>query len=466
MTATLDPAPRDPAALAHPNLDAAGLRRARRRTRWALTAGVALGSTGHIAAVTVATIVAQDLLGSTTLAGAPGSTVVLGAATGALLLSALMARRGRRIGLASGYVIGVGGALLATAAIFLRAFPLLLLGTFLIGFGNSSNLLSRYTAADMVPAMKRASAIGFVVWGSTVGSVVGPWLVPIASDLAKGAGLPPLVGPYLVPVAFVGTAAILSFLLLRPDPYALADESAVHHPSATAAALSELLDRPTVLAALVALVVGQFTMVLIMTMTPLHMTSHGHGLAAVGFVLSAHTFGMYALAPVSGRLTERFGSVATIFGGTAVLITSGILAALAPADGGNILLVALFLLGFGWNLGFVAGSAMLSSGLSLVDRTRLQGFADALIWSTSAVASLGSGVIVATAGYTGLSLLGAGLVAIPIVVLVSQRRAIARAGLAGGAFAPAGAGAPSGSGAAQLAHEPRRQDPAAVDDLG
>lgn len=444
MTATSDSTP-----------DQAALDRARRRTRWALTAGVALGSTGHIAAVTVATIVAQDLLGDTTLAGAPGSTVVLGAALGALVLSALMVGRGRRLGLASGYVIGVGGALVATLAVVVRSFPLLLLGTFLIGFGNSSNLLSRYAAADLVPAPKRASAIGFVVWGSTIGSVVGPWLVPIASDLAKSLGWPPLVGPYLVPVAFVGTAAILSFALLRPDPYALADESAIHQPSATAASIRALLDRPTVLAALVALVVGQFTMVLIMTMTPLHMTSHGHGLAAVGFVLSAHTFGMYALAPVSGRLTERFGSIATIFGGTAILITAGLLAALAPADGGNLLLLALFLLGFGWNLGFVAGSAMLSSGLSLTDRTRLQGFADALIWSTSAVASLGSGVIVATAGYTGLSLLGAGLVAIPIVVLASQRRAIVTLARGGTRL----------SGGQQLALEPGGQDLGTLDDL-
>jgi MFS family permease len=159
---------------------------------------------------------------------------------------------------------------------------------------------------------------------------------------------------------------------------------------------------------------------------------------------------MYALAPVSGRLTERFGSVATIFGGTAVLVASGLLAAVAPPDGGNLLLVALFLLGFGWNLGFVAGSAMLSSGLSLTDRTRLQGFADALIWSTSAVASLGSGVIVAAAGYTGLSLLGAGLVVIPIAVLASQRRAILALAISGGQ---------------QLPLQPGRQDAAALDDL-
>ncbi|MEO8208531.1 MAG: hypothetical protein ABI598_05805, partial [Chloroflexota bacterium] len=67
------------------------LDRARRRARRSLIAGVALGSTGHIAAVTVATIVAQDLLGSAALAGAPGATVVLGAALGSILLSNLMA---------------------------------------------------------------------------------------------------------------------------------------------------------------------------------------------------------------------------------------------------------------------------------------------------------------------------------------------------------------------------------------
>ncbi len=157
------------------------------------------------------------------------------------------------------------------------------------------------------------------------------------------------------------------------------------------------------------------------------MTAHGQGLELVGIVLSAHVAGMYALAPISGRLTERLGSVTTILLGTAVLVTASLMAALAPPEGGNILLVALFLLGFGWSLGFVAGSAMLSTGLELSERTRLQGFVDALIWSTSAVASLGSGVIVETAGYTGLGILGAALVIVPMWVLASRRRAIASA---------------------------------------
>ena len=196
LTSTLSPA----------RLDAA-----RRRSTWSLVAGVALGSTGHIAAVTVASIVAQHLGGTALWSGVTGAAVVLGAATGAVTLSALMVRRGRRTGLAAGYAIGVGGAVVATLAVLWSSLPLLLVGTFLIGFGNSSNQLSRYAAADLYPDERRASAIGIVVWGATVGAIVGPNLVAPAGLLATSLGLPELAGPYFVPMIFVGAAALLSF---------------------------------------------------------------------------------------------------------------------------------------------------------------------------------------------------------------------------------------------------------------
>jgi MFS family permease len=413
------------------HLDADALDAARERSRIALFGGVALGSTGHIAAATVAAIVGHELLGTPALAGAPGAAVVFGAAVGAVALSWIMARRGRRAGLTGGYLTGVVGALLATGAVILRSFPLLILGTFLIGFGNSSNNLSRYAAADLVPANRRAVAIGLVVWGATIGGVVGPWLVPIAGNVAPMLGLPALAGPYLVPVLFVSLAAVLSFVLLRPDPFALAQESTIRLASdGPALPIREILLRPSVLAAVAALVAGQATMVLIMTMTPLHLTDHNHGLGTVGLVISGHVAGMYALAPVSGWISQRVGSLRTIFLGTGVLVAASLLAALAPPESDALLFVALFLLGFGWNLGFVAGSTLLSAGVDLADRTRVQGVADAVIWTTSAVASLGSGVVVAAAGYTTLGFLGVGLVLAPVWLLLNRRQAIAAAGIA------------------------------------
>jgi MFS family permease len=307
-----------------------------------------------------------------------------------------------------------------------RSFPLLILGTFIIGFGNSSNNLSRYAAADLVAPNRRAVAIGLVVWGSTVGGIIGPWLAPIASDLAASVGLPPLAGPFLVPVVFVSAAAALTFLFLRPDPFALAHVTNIRQSTdAPALPIREILARPAVLAAIVALIAGQATMVLIMTMTPLHLTDHDHTLGTVGLVISGHIAGMFALAPISGWIAQRIGNIRTIFLGTAVLVAASVLAALAPPERYEVLAVALFLLGWGWNLGFIAGSAMLSAGVELAARTRVQGLADAVIWTTSALAGLGSGVVVAGAGFSILGFLGAALVLAPVWLLLNRRHAIA-----------------------------------------
>ncbi len=399
----------------------------RRRTVGVLVGGVALGSTGHIAAVTVTSLVAQEIGGDRSLAGVPAAAVVLGAALGATVLGAAMGRWGRRPGLAAGYAVAVVGALVAIAGIVAVSLPIVLIGSLAIGFGNSSNQLSRYAAADLYPSNGRASAIGTVVWAATVGAVVGPNLVGPSGGVAVALGLPRLAGPYLVPVVLVALAALLSFTFLRPDPRELVDGWALRHElNLPAAAIGEIVRRPAVALAVLALVAGQFVMVLIMTMTPLHMTDHGHDLSSVGLVISAHTFGMFALSPVSGRLTDRCGSVPVVYAGTTILALSGILSAVAPPEGELVLLVALFLLGWGWNLGFVAGSGLLTGGVSTVERARVQGLADALIWSTAAIASLGSGVLLAGAGYASLGILGAIIVGLVGGAFLLGRGALVR----------------------------------------
>ena len=397
----------------------------RRRLQFALVAGVGLGSTGYIGAITVATIVAKELSGGSALAGLPGAAIVLGSASASQLLSRLMLRVGRRIGLVVGYGVGTLGALGAASAVVLNSFPLFLVATVAMGFANASNQLSRYTAADMYPESQRATAIGLVVWGSTFGAVVGPNLVTAAGEMAATLGLPHLAGAYGVPLLFVGAASILTIVTLRPDPSTLSPHVALsgnHRP----ASLGVILVRPRVLAAVVALVIGQVVMVLVMTMTPLHMTEHGHDLTAVGLVISGHTFGMFALSPLSGRLAGRFGTPRVIAAGLAVSAFASALAAVAPPDGGTLLFTALFLLGWGWNLGFVAGSALLTEGLSGSERSRLQGATDAMIWSSAAAAALGSGIVVAAASYTALGLLGALLIALPIATMVRGRRELRR----------------------------------------
>ena len=134
-----------------------------------------------------------------------------------------MSRRGRRLGLTTGYLLGIVGALIATAAVIIRSFPLLLIGTFVVGFGNASNNLSRYAAADLVAPKGRAVAIGLVVWGSTVGGIVGPWLAPDRErDGAERRACRSTPGRSSSPCCSSGPRRRSSFLFLRPDPFALA----------------------------------------------------------------------------------------------------------------------------------------------------------------------------------------------------------------------------------------------------
>ena len=397
----------------------------RRRLQTSLVLGVGLGSTGYIAAITIATIVAKELSGGSSFAGLPGATIVLGSAAASQLLSGFMVQYGRRAGLVLGYGIGAAGALGAGVAVVLSSFPLFIVATAAMGFANAANQLSRYTAADMYPETGRASAIGLVVWGSTLGSIVGPNLVTLSGNIAEGFNLPRLAGVYGVPVLFVTAAALLTLVTLRPDPSTLAPAPARAVKRASAS-LGEMLARPRILAAVVALIAGQVVMVLVMTMTPLHMTEHNHGLDAVGLVISGHTFGMFAFSPISGRLAGRFGTPIVIAAGLALSAFSSILAAVAPPDGGTLLFVALFLLGVGWNLGFVAGSALLTEGLDGAERTTLQGATDAMIWSSAAAAALGSGIVVAAASYTALGLLGAALILLPVAAMLRGRAALRR----------------------------------------
>lgn len=401
-----------------------GLEAARRRSTRLIIGGSALGSVGHIAAVTVVAIAARELLDDPTLAGASTTTIIIGSALGASMLSWLMVRRGRRVGLSLGLAIAVLGGLIATWSVLAGSFAMLLVGTLLFGFGNSSMQLSRYAAADMAPATRRAWAIGLVVWAATVGAIVGPNVVPLAASTADALGLAELAGPLLMGTVFMGLTGLLWFARLRPDPYQLAEASSRIETGSEArpgVRLGHLLRRPPVAMAIVAMVVGQVVMVGIMTMTPLHMREHGHELAAVGLVISAHTAGMFAFSPITGRIVQRFGSVATILAGAAVLAASALLAAGAPPEGGVVLLAALFLLGYGWNLGFVAGSTLLVSGVEHAERTRTEGLADSLIWGSSAVASLASGFILASAGFAALGIVGLALLGVAAAAVLRLR---------------------------------------------
>ncbi|HSM01933.1 MAG TPA: MFS transporter [Acidimicrobiia bacterium] len=388
----------------------------RRRLTGVLFAGVGVSRTGYIAAVTVTVLVAEDMLGSATFAGFPGAVAVLGSALGGSRLAVLMDRHGRRQGMVAGYSLMVAGAIAAAIATALGAFVLLVLALAVFGFGSSVDNLARYAAADAHPAERRGSAIALIVWAGTIGSVLGPALLAPSEGLGRLLGIEELAGGYLL--AALGGAAGLMIVasLLRPDPLQFAERGDPARP-----AVKRVPWSPTVRIAISALAIAQLVMVLIMVMTPVHVRDHGHGLATVGVIISAHTLGMFAISPLTGMLADKVGRLPVILVGQGVLAASAILASVADEQETAVLAVALFLLGLGWNFAFVAGSALLTEGAEPSRRVRLQGLGDAVVWSSGAVASLSSGLLLAASNYAVLCLVGAVLTVVPVMVMVRNR---------------------------------------------
>jgi len=155
-------------------------------------------------------------------------------------------------------------------------------------------------------------------------------------------------------------------------------------------------------------------------MTPIHVRDQGHGLGTVGLIISAHTFGMFALSPLTGIVADRIGRLPVILAGHILMAVAAILAAVADETATGLLALALFLLGLGWNFSFVAGSALLTEGADPAVRVRRQGLGDAVIWTSAAIAGLGSGFLLTAGSYAVLSLVAASLTVLPMVLILRQ----------------------------------------------
>ncbi|GII60276.1 MFS transporter [Sphaerisporangium krabiense] len=391
------------------------------RATVALSAGTALMNAAMATAGVTATFAAAENLG-TAWSGVPVTASIAGTGLGALLLTRLMERRGRRPGLALGYLAAIAGAALAVAAVAAHQVVLLCAGTLLLGLGNAAAQLSRYAAADFHAPDRRGFAIGIVVWGATVGAVGGPLLLQPAADAAAALGAPPLTGPLLSTLLASAGAAIVVRALPRSTtatgaPQAATGTGAAQAPDAPAGRARGLAGNRVAWPTVATMVTGQVIMVALMTAAPLDMHMHGQGLGAVGVALSAHTFGMFALSPLTGRLVDRLGTRPVMAAGLVTLLAAAFLAATGDAHPLSRT-AGLFLLGYGWNLCFIGGSGRLARDLPAADRTRLEGEVDAVIWVVAAVAGQSATVILSTGGYGVLAAASAALLVVPAVLLL------------------------------------------------
>ncbi|QXV56687.1 MFS transporter [Amycolatopsis sp. TNS106] len=380
---------------------------------FALFMGVACLSTAVVGLSTTAALIVVEHAGAA-WSGLPNAVLVLGSAAGSLWSGALAARYGRRLVLVLMYGAAVAGALISFAGVLGGSVLALVAGMPLIGFGNSGAQLSRYTAADLSPEHRKGFALSTMVWAGTVGAVAGPALIAPAAARAEAADLPALSGPIaagalVVAIAVIAVATLPRGLTAPAEGVPRRERMSVRNP--------------VILGPLVAMVGAQLAMVAVMTMTPVQLHQHGQGLDVVGWVLSAHLVGMFALAPLSGWIADRWGGRAAIFGGIGTLTVAAVTAIGAPDSHHVGIPVAMFLLGYGWNLVFVGGSSMLSRDLPPAQRTRAQGTVDAFVWGTSAAASLLAGQLFGLGGYVLVAVAG-GLCALVPLAVIGRRTAV------------------------------------------
>jgi MFS family permease len=433
-----------------------------RHTVSTLVVSQAVGALGITIGIATASLLARDLSGSDQEAGLAQTFQVLGTALFSWLLARMMARRGRRIGLTAGYLVGAAGAGLAVLSGVVGSMLVLLVGATLLGANSSANYAARYAATDLATEDTRGRALSVVVWATTVGAVLGPNLTGPSARLAEGLGIPELTGPFALGSLGMVLAALVIWVRLRPDPLLVARDLAAapapeeqrdveqaplveqpavetavqveEHPPPVrqAAAPAEpttvreaLRARPALLAAIVGMAAAHAVMVSVMVMTPLHMEHGGAELRVIGFVISVHVLGMFAFSPLVGWAVDRFGRAQVLGAGAAVLLLSLLISGRSPMGSSVEIFLGLFLLGLGWSMATVAAATVVAAEAPLSVRTEVQGTADLVMSLAAAAGGAASGVVVHLGSFAWLNLFAAlfGALVIAAAVAASPVRA-------------------------------------------
>lgn len=343
--------------------------------------------------------------------GSAATLTTIGAAIWAVPLARMVSRYDRRTSLSTGMLLGAVGAVLAVIGAQFGLFPVVLVAFVFLGAMSAVNLQARFVATDVSAESTRGRDLSLVVWSTTIGAIVGPNLFTPSARFSEIVGLEVHAGAYIL--SLMGQLiAIAVWLFTLPKGL---KPGVISTPDDSPATLTPMARR-----AIASVAVAHFSMVGIMSMTAVHMQGHGAGLTIIGFTISLHVAGMYALSPLFGILTDRAGRGVTIGLGFGMLAASALLLVFWPEPQWSVI-ASLVLLGLGWNSALVGSSAMLNDATPAHHRARAQGRSDLTMNLAGATGGLLGGIIVGAAGMPYL----AGLVLLVVLVqsfLVRPRR--------------------------------------------
>jgi MFS family permease len=357
---------------------------------WLLFACQALTNAVMSGQTVMAALVGYKLSG-TALNTLPMAIQMVAVMSASLVAGYAFPRLGRRGGFWLGCGIMMCGSLTFALGIYTSNFVIYCLGAIPagLGFGIAQHL--RFAAAEVADPHAKARAISLVLAGGVLAAIVGPEMVKRTNAL-----IPDYVflATYLyLPILPVITAILLGFVRVPPSQKRIG----VPVPFRT------IFARPDFIAAVVSSLVGYGTMNLVMASTPLQMMMCGFGVAASADVIRAHSLAMYSPGFVTGRLIQAFGVHRIILCG-GLLTLACVAVNLYEPPFFSTFLVALMLLGVGWNFMFVGGTTLLTTAYAPEERVRVQATHDFIVFGSVALTALTSGAVQATHGWNVLNL--------------------------------------------------------------
>lgn len=403
------------------------LARVVRRNTFVLSLSMALNWAVIVLLASLTTPTIATLFGLPALAGAGFGLFLLAFAAGGLLTGRAMDAWGRRNGLQAAFLVGAAGAGVIYLGVGATSLPVSLLGLLLIGAGTGGANLARAAGADMYRPERRPRGIAFVLFGAAFGAIGAPIVFAPLLPAEHQVSAASLAAPWSMAVALMLAGAAL-LLAIRTDPRDIAerlraDAAAARGEELGAAAparsLRELFRLPMVPLALLAALVAQGVMTTIMALAGLVLHQHGHRLDAVTLTVSIHFVGMFGLVLFVGRLVERVGRFRSVLVG--LLALAGGVVLLLPGAALLNFIPGMFLVGVGWNIAFVASTAILADAARPAERGRLLGFSDFVALCGSAAMSVVGGLVLIVFGLTYLLVGGIALVLVPALLIGLNR---------------------------------------------
>jgi MFS family permease len=347
------------------------------------------------------------------MATLPVTSYVVGGALSAPLVARIQARWGRKRSFQIGLVVAAVAAAACAWAVQQQHFGMLMAATLLAGFYQANAALYRFAGMELVEPSFKEKALSLVLAGGIVGAFIGPSL----ADWTVGLLPTRYVGAYLslIGVAAVGFVA-LSFIRFPPH-------EAPAPGASTGRPLAEIARQPVFAVSVAAGALGYGVMNLLMSATPIAMQQCKHPFSSATLALEWHVLGMYVPSFFTGHLIQRFGPL-PVMGAGVVLNLVCVAVALSGVDVMQFV-VALFLLGVGWNFLYTGGSTLLTTAYRPEETHKAQGAMDTCVFATMALSSFASGALVTTQGWTLLnlgSLLPIGAVGLALLWLARQQR--------------------------------------------